>query len=169
VIRLLAVLCLCNDCIFSRLRFSAAEFGQPDGNRTRPDTHLLNATLYGVAEVGARRSPSFPMNGGSKCPLKNHDALLSFSLRWRSALSRLLPLLHLRLAQCMPSRWFARSREFTSWGARPRCARRGRNPKATSMIHSHPCYWDEDASPRVLLCPARPQKADVRRGARQRS
>ncbi len=103
------------------------------------------------------------MNGGSKCLLKNHDALLSFSQRWRSALSRLLPLPHLRLARCMPSRWFGRSREFTSWGARPRCARRGRNPKATSMIHSHPCYWDEDASPRVLLCPARPQKADVRR------
>jgi len=31
------------------------------------------------------------------------------------------------------------------------------------MIHSHPCYWDEDASPRVLRCPAQPQKADVRR------
>jgi len=38
VIRLLAVLCLCCDRTFSRLRFSAADFGQPDGNRTRPDT-----------------------------------------------------------------------------------------------------------------------------------
>ena len=123
----------------------------PTGIGRAPTRHLLNATPHGVAEV---RSPWFLMNGGSKCPLKNHDALLSFSQRWRSALSRLLPLLHLRLAQCMPSRWL---------GARPRCARRGRNPKATSMIHSHPCYWDEDASLRVLLCPARPQKADVRR------
>jgi hypothetical protein len=166
VIRLLAVLCLCDDCTFSRLRFGAAEFWTTRRNRTRPDTSPPQRTPHGVAEVGARRSPWFPMNGGSKCPLKNQDALLSFSQRWRSALSPLLPLLHLRLAQCMPSRWFGRSREFTSWGARPRFARRGRNPKATSMIHSHPCYWDEDASPRVLLCPARPQKADVRRGAR---
>ena len=38
VIRFLAVLCLCNDGTFSRLRLSAAEFCQPDGNRTRPDT-----------------------------------------------------------------------------------------------------------------------------------
>ena len=149
---------------FSRFAARRIEnFGRPDGIGRAPTRHLLNATPYGVAEVGARRSPWFLMNGGSKCLLKNHDALLSFSQRWRSALSRLLRLPHLRLAPCMPSRWFGRSREFTSWGARPRCARRGRNPKATSMIHSHPCYWDEDASPRVLRCPAQPQKADVRR------
>ena len=134
----------------------------PTGIGRAPTRHLLNATPYGVAEVGARRSPWFLMNGGSKCLLKNHDALLSFSQHWRSALSRLLRLPHLRLAQCMPSRWFGRSREFTSWGARPRCARRGRNPKATSMIHSHRCYWDEDASPRVLLCPGRSHRAEGR-------
>jgi len=134
----------------------------PRGIARAPTRHPPNATPCGVAEIGARRSPWFVMNGGSKCLLKNHDALLSFSQRWRSALSRLLRLPHLRLAQCMPSRWFGRSREFTSWGARPRCARRGRNPKATSMIHSHRCYWDEDASPPVLLCPARPQKAEGR-------
>ena len=108
------------------------------------------------------------MNGGSKCLLKNHDALLSFSQRWRSAPSRLPPLPQLRLARCMPSRWFGRSRAFTSWGARPRCTRRGRNPKATSMIHSLPCCWDEDASPLFLLCPARPRKAEMRRARPQR-
>ena len=101
VIRFLAVLCPCNDGTFSRLRFSAAEFWKARRNRTRPDTSPPQRNPCGVAEVGARRSPWFLMNGGSKCLLKNHDALLSFSQRWRSALSRLLRLPHLRLAPWM--------------------------------------------------------------------
>jgi hypothetical protein len=162
VIRLLAVLCLCNDCTFQDCASAAEHLDSPTGIGRRPIRHLLNATPYAVAEVGARRSPWFPMNGGWKCPLKNHDALLSFSQRWRSVPSRLLPLRHLRLAHCMPGRWYGRSCGFTSWRARPRCARRGRKPKATSLIHSR--IWNEDASPRILFHAA--HKADVRRGAR---
>jgi hypothetical protein len=128
-------------------------FWQTERNKARAG-HVISSTQLprALQKSAPRGAPWFTVEWRIECPQKNHDALLSFSVRWRSALSRLLPLLH-SLAQCMPSRWLGRSPALTSSGACPRCARGSRNPKPKSMIHCPPCIWDKDASPQSCCVP----------------
>src|SRR5260370_36884422 len=71
VIRFLAVLCLCNDGTFSRLRFSAAEFCQPDGNRTRPDTSPPQHPPLGRRHTPPATSPHASHDSGHNTPTES--------------------------------------------------------------------------------------------------